>query len=208
MALTGEYYLGARQGTWKYYHPNGLISELGKFENNRRTGNWKTFSDKGGLIAEGYYILDLEAGQWFNYYDNGSLESIGSFKNGEKDGLWGYFHKNSKPMYEETWQQGKLMSLTDFTDENGEVHSSGNLKNGLGLRINYTVNGTKYSEGPYKSGQPNGKWTFFDEKERKLMDGELVNGVKQVNWMIKAKSVRVIRVEQITNGELVVSYIR
>lgn len=111
-------------------------------------------------------------------------------------------------MYEETWREGKLMNLSDFTDEDGEVHSSGNIKNGLGTRINYTASGTKYSEGPYKDGLPNGEWTFFDEKERKLMAGKLVNGVKEGNWMIYARSGRVIRVEAFSNGEMIDSFIR
>ncbi len=105
-------------------------------------------------------------------------------------------------MLEETYKNGKLMKLSDFTDDDGDKHSSGTLTNGEGIKIGYYPDGTKFSEGPYKKGLPNGKWTFFDERGRKLSAGELINGLKDGGWNIYAKNGKFIRIEMYDNGEL------
>jgi antitoxin component YwqK of YwqJK toxin-antitoxin module len=208
LAATGRYELGLRKGPWKFYHENGLLAELGQYENNKKSGNWKTFNSSGRLIAEGNYKFGQETGQWFNYYDNGQLESIGSFTVGEKDGLWGYFHQDGKPMFEERWNDGKLIFVSKFTSDRGKILNTGSLSNGTGERINYRPDGTLFSQGPYKNGLPDGFWTFYDEKERKLMYGMIKAGVKEGQWMIYARNGSVIRVETFLNGELIDSDFR
>jgi antitoxin component YwqK of YwqJK toxin-antitoxin module len=121
---------------------------------------------------------------------------------GEKDGLWGYFHRDGDGMKEEKWDNGKLLSLTDFTDNNGDTHSSGSLKNGNGLVINYYADGEVFSQGDYVNGMPNGNWTFYDEKGRKVTSGTLKDGVKEGAWQIFSRYGQVIEVELYENGEL------
>ena len=122
---------------------------------------------------------------------------------GEKDGLWGYFHEDGSPMLEETYDKGKLMKVSEFTDDDGDKHSSGTIINGEGIKIGYYPDGTKFSEGPYKNGLPNGNWTFFDERGRKLSTGKLENGIKEGGWNIYAKNGKLIRIEVYEKGELI-----
>lgn len=208
IAVTGEWGLGLKKGTWKYFHENSLIAEVGQFESNQKSGNWKTFNESGRLVSEGDFRFGKEIGQWFNYHENGTLASIGSYKLSEKDGLWGFFHVDGKPMIEETWNDGKLISVSGFITNKGTILPSGSVRRGAGNRINYTAGGTKFSEGPYLNGLPNGLWSFYDEKERKLMYGNLANGVKEGQWMVYAKGGRVIRIETFKAGELTDSIIK
>ena len=106
-------------------------------------------------------------------------------------------------MFEETYEAGKLLKVSDFTDIDGRTRDMGNIVNGKGVRTNYTPEGKRYSEGPYSEGLPNGQWTFYDEKERKLSAGMLVNGVKEGEWRIYSRTGRAIRIESYSNGELI-----
>ena len=96
------------------------------------------------------------------------------------------------------------MEITAFTDEDGETLSNGTLSKGDGKLINYRADGSKFSEGNYQNGYPEGTWTFYDERERVLTKGVLQKGIKQGPWDIFSKSGRVIETERYLNGELII----
>lgn len=183
VSVKGQYQNGMKTGVWKSYLPDGELYSLGEYRNDMKTGLWKYFNKIGILIAEGEYSLGLEKGQWVYYYDGGQLKSVGSYKLGMEDGLWGLFYDNKQLTQEETWDNGRLMNISDFNTYNGnDTLDKGTLKNGNGSRITYYVTGKKESEGSYKSGRAEGTWVFYHENGRKASEGQMKEGKKEGPW--------------------------
>ena len=105
-------------------------------------------------------------------------------------------------MKEETWDDGKLLEISPYTDEDGNELNTGTLTNGNGHVTNYRPDGTLFSGGAYRNGLPNGSWTFYDEKGRKLTSGQLADGVKEGIWLIFTRSGKIKETELYEDGEL------
>lgn len=46
------------------YHENGQVKEMGSFNNGRRDGVWKQYSDTGALLAKAGFRNGLRQGVW------------------------------------------------------------------------------------------------------------------------------------------------
>lgn len=183
VSVEGQYKGGVKDGLWKNYFPDGKLYSIGEYKNDLKSGLWKYFNKIGILIAEGEYSLGSENGQWFYYYDGGQLKSVGSYFLGFEEGKWGLFYDNKQLTQEEYWSNGRLMNLGDYFTYNGsKTLDKGTLKDGNGTRITYYINGKKESEGSYKSGKPEGKWSYYHENGRVASEGEMVDGKKEGVW--------------------------
>ena len=49
--VIGEFLNDIPVGEHIYYHPNGAIKEIGKYENGEKQGEWKKFDDNGNVLV-------------------------------------------------------------------------------------------------------------------------------------------------------------
>jgi antitoxin component YwqK of YwqJK toxin-antitoxin module len=53
-----------------YYYSNGEVSQIGTFKDNKRHGEWTSFSMEGKKTAEAEYQNGQKTGKWFFWSDN------------------------------------------------------------------------------------------------------------------------------------------
>lgn len=119
----------------------------------------KTFPDGKPAIVNLYEEGDSTKSikRQVKYYQNGNVEVEGDLDNGKRSGKWTYYYDTGIK-----WSEGTFKN--DLSDGNFTVW----YKDG---KINY--------KSEYIEGQPNGKWIFYDEKEKPVKEVVFENGTKK-----------------------------
>ncbi len=59
-----------------YYHMNGVISQEGTFNLERKLhGEWMSYNEEGEKLAQGTYEGGVKSGKWF-FWDNGMMKEV------------------------------------------------------------------------------------------------------------------------------------
>lgn len=151
---------GMPEGTWRFYHDNGVCFAEGHFDASHPQGyNWKLTNRDGDAIggdADSVSVIEMgdaenPATLYFyhdstttlrQFYSTGVLRSEGIIVNGQREGLWQFFFANGRPQTEATFVGGK--------EE--------------GAYTVYRENGVPYYRGMYKAGRRIGTWELYDEQ--------------------------------------------
>lgn len=76
-----------------YYYADGSIHKQGFFKNQKLTGQWTEFDQKGNKIAVGYYKDGKKVGTWFQWkkdvlrqinYENNVIASVNTWREDTK----------------------------------------------------------------------------------------------------------------------------
>ncbi len=172
-----------KHGLFTYYFANGTISSKGECINDKNAGLWTLWHENGQKESEGLYKNGFLDGRWQYWYDNGlprytithklnivegegvywhdtgEKKAQGNFLNGTKDGAWKYYYKNGDVSGEEFFQNGKLISATEYYNDN-----------------------IVKSKGSYVDGKNSGVWTFWDTDGRVIWEGSYINGIREGEW--------------------------
>lgn len=87
-----EYLDDRRHGISKRYYGNGRIMRETEYQYGRKDGTYKRY-DYDGVITEGEYSLGKKVNHWINYYSGGHIKSEGQYNNGVKNGEWKYYNR-------------------------------------------------------------------------------------------------------------------
>lgn len=82
----GEYFEGEKEDEW-YYYVNDH-KEIGSYVTGLRNGKWKYYYDNDVLSYEGNYVQGNPDGKHKYYYDNGVLKEEQYFSQGIKEKHW------------------------------------------------------------------------------------------------------------------------
>jgi len=140
----GTFKHGRETGTFKFYEPDS--GDQPRATKTYQPGNdtvvLKFFNSDGILKSQGTMVDKKREGEW-NYYNGGkeNLVMTEHYKNGMKDGVKLVFRKNGKPWQKYHYVRDTLQGDTKTFDRNGEIES----------------------EGHYKKGLRNGKWSFYTD---------------------------------------------
>lgn len=176
----GNYTNNVRTGLWKFYHPNGQLEQIGKYDaKGRGTGNWKWYYDDGTLrrdenifegihegdyveydhdstiLLKGNYVDDIKEGHWVEG-ENGYREE-GDYLEGVRDGIWKYYYSGDLLYFE-----GKFV---DGTPD--------------GLHKWYYKNGKVMRQGKYVMGLKEGDWKYYNEEGRVTLIIKYEDGIEK-----------------------------
>lgn len=140
-------------GTFRYFHPNGILQSIGRYSIGRKTGLWLSYHPNGYIKDSSIYDQDhpiRTSLQWHNngylsdstiynidgtavsytWFNNGSISSAGRLDNkSEYHGKWQFFHKNGRLSALETYDHGKLIALQYFSEDGAMLEdTSGRAK--------------------------------------------------------------------------------
>ena len=73
------------------YYPDGGISEIGFFDENKRVGTWKTFHTDGRVSAIASFDEGRKHGAWRIYDESGLCKLEMFYDQGKKIGHWTLF---------------------------------------------------------------------------------------------------------------------
>ncbi len=128
----------------KSYRKDGSVVSVGKYKDQKKTGEWLLYDEGGKLIGVDDYEEDVLHGKSSVYYKNGQLAEKYSYDKGDRHGPW-----------EEHFMDGKLKGQGDYS--NGKLH---------GPILTYQDPGIKLYEGQLKDGVAVGEWRYYIEDGR------------------------------------------
>jgi len=172
--------LKIKNGWFRYFYVNQVLSSQGNYVNNEKDGLWLSYYFNGMMkdsifYEAGYpesrmawhsngYVSDssvyhkdgnAEHRYWF---DNGQLSHYGNSFGGKKEGDWRYFHKNGKRAAVETYSRDESMSRIYYDETGTQLASDVSKDRAAGFK-----GGTK-------------KWRSYLHNNMDFLDGvKLVN---------------------------------
>jgi antitoxin component YwqK of YwqJK toxin-antitoxin module len=101
--MTSEFYKnGKLNGQKTTFYLNDTITEKTNYVDGLKEGSKKYYSPEGVLLKTFQYENDILSGTAVYYDSNGTVSIQGNYKDGKKNGLWKYY-KQGKVVREETY---------------------------------------------------------------------------------------------------------
>ena len=151
---------GRKQGAWKFFHDNGLVSIEGRYTNDEKDGYFKSYDKNGKLLETSKWVNGVQQEDVAelarlevvkDYHQNGQVAIVQTYKNDVPQGV--------RREYDE---QGNLVAGAYY--ENGLKTGSGiTLTNGVrnGAWEEFFPDGSLRAEGSYADGLKTGRWNYY-----------------------------------------------
>jgi hypothetical protein len=111
-----------KNGPFKLYFKNGLVSCQGEFNNGKKSGTWKYFLNNGQMQSSGSFKDGKIIGRWKWFFKTGEPRGTGGFDDEEqKHGVWKRYHANGQLWDEGRFEHGKKKGTWKVYDEAGEL---------------------------------------------------------------------------------------
>lgn len=177
---------GERDGDWIYYHRNGIVSGIEKYEDGDIVGTDTSFHDNGEIKSITTYKNGKADGVESNFYSTGIISNQLTYSEGQVSGPAKYYSEIGTLTYSFSYVDDEITGkFTEFHD-NGQVAETATFESGnrVGEAIKYHRNGQKQSEANYEVGALQGTLTswYSDgslKTEAEYLDGTLINSRKQ-----------------------------
>ena len=175
----GNYLNNLHTGEWKFYHLNGQLEQIGRYDKKGKgTGNWKWYFDNGLLrrdenifegshegdyveyhtdstiLLEGVFVDNIKEGHWVESH-NGYREE-GDYLDGVRDGKWKYFYTEELLYFEGTFIDGTPDGMHKWYYKNGQVSL----------------------QGKYIMGMKEGDWKYYNEEGQVSLIIKYVDGIE------------------------------
>ena len=162
-SLKRKFYLknGKLNGPDTEYFENENVSSVGNFKNGIQTGPWKWYHENGKIQNEGE--LDENGnfvGVYKKYYNTGMLEEEFIYSEGKLNGKATKWDRNSNLLASYTYLDDELVEYTNFNIQ-GEILSTGKLKDGVLEFESFFPEGMKEVEGKYINKKKEGIWKKY-----------------------------------------------
>jgi len=156
-------------GEMKRFHPNGKVKAAMNFEAGTGISDAKLFDEQGSLIAQGKYEGQKKTGEW-SYLLDSKVVSTETYVNGLKDGLCKRFYTTRELLEESIWHMDKLNGLYRTYFQDGKIYLECNYSEGKRngkFTTNY-LNGNKELDGFYTDEIKDSIWNYYDETGKVL----------------------------------------
>lgn len=110
----GNFVNGKKNGLWISYHFNGIMKDS-TFYNAGNPQTTMAWHSSGYMSDSSVYHNDGTAIHKY-WFDNGQLSHTGQSFAGKQDGKWQYFHKNGKPAAVEVYKDNELVSRVYYNE--------------------------------------------------------------------------------------------
>jgi TonB family protein len=147
-----------KSGFYIVHYDKDLVAD-GKYKNNKRDGEWKTYWGRDTVQTEGSYIAGKKEGEWKTYYHDGKMSGKIQYVHGKKGDDFILYHKNGKKSVE-----SKPGLLTKYYD-NGRVSEVITMKDGKqnGPAKRYYLTGVVEEERTMRDGVRDSLYFFYYE---------------------------------------------
>lgn len=179
---------GERHGPWRVtFKGSDQVKFEGTFDNGKEVGLFKFYKEKSKEqpAATKNFIPGSDIVEVKFYTNRGGLVSEGYFKNQKRHGKWIYYHKNSDQVmmienYVNDTLEGK--KITYFDD--GKIAEEAFYKNGKlnGQNKVYSENGTILNEFTYANNLLHGPVKYYDAKGNLEIEGSYKNNLRDGIW--------------------------
>ncbi|MFI5134334.1 MAG: toxin-antitoxin system YwqK family antitoxin [Chitinophagales bacterium] len=170
---SGKFVDGKKEGVWKSYYENGMISRLEEYHNDEQNGT----------------VITVEATGYVSKEDN--------IFNGVREGISREYNRNGTLRLEEYYTDGKLNGWRRVYSQEGKLQEEGNWRNGVRDSINRWAypSGKIYVEYFYKNGNITGPGKLFYESGDLKAAGNYVEGYEEGSWKEYSDSLQEVTAE-------------
>ena len=159
------------------YNDKGIRAAEGAVdENEKRSGEWKNYSETGELRSQGMFVNNFQHGEWNYFSRDGKKEQTGNFNNGVMEGEWKWFFPSGNTFREETYVRGRLNGWCIQYSDSATIVAKGEYINGEreGFWMEHT--GHAREEGNYIMDKKNGMWKTYYSDGQLYHSGNFVQG--------------------------------
>lgn len=177
---------GLYQGTWKFYHPDGKISQIKEFRNDTLDGPFEYYYPNGKQEMEGEFSDGYFNGEIRSYNMLGAIREIENYEEGTLDGGYKDFYGMGEgfPEYVFNYEDGVIRGKVLQYHPSGEVKMEVNAVDGQkdGVEKGYFEDGILSSESNYKVGILEGDFRSWHRNKQLAIEGQYSEGKPQGEW--------------------------
>ncbi|RUT77732.1 toxin-antitoxin system YwqK family antitoxin [Ancylomarina longa] len=183
----GNYINNKKNGIWKNYRKDGILSYVIQFVNGIPNGEMCSYYANGNLLEKGNWVSDHWEGEYYCYSEKGNISGHFFFnKYGKRTGYQEYYHENGKVSIKGNWFNGNKEGEIQEFYENGELRSKKHFSQGQ-LEEGSCVEYPRTPEKAQKQGTTtdvfsgNGHYILYNkfrkpDREGDFADGKFLNG--------------------------------
>jgi antitoxin component YwqK of YwqJK toxin-antitoxin module len=161
-------------------HPNGKLCEKGVTLDGQRHGRWRAWYKTGQLAMVNHYEKGVLHGAYKTFHHTGEAHVTATYKKGKLHGRHVSLYPNGQKHHDWRYVDGVLQGNVNRTYwVSGKLQSETRVLNRelqIELRLRYHENGKKESEGTFKNGQHDGKWSTWHSNGRPRQEIHYKNG--------------------------------
>ncbi len=184
---------GVNDGKTAWYFPDGSVSTVGYFSNDKKNGVWKRFYMNGKPYYEENYVNGNKEGKQVYYFDNSTIKSTEFFINGSKEGEEINYYSSGKKSSVMNYFEDELHGKCVYYNLEGEIYLIRYYDNGVFKSYSYIgKDGKEVEPIPLKIGEnkivtyyPNGKIASEHVRNNGLIEGDFI--VYFTNGKIQSK---------------------
>jgi antitoxin component YwqK of YwqJK toxin-antitoxin module len=167
-----------------YNRNSGKLIRAGKLVNGRREGIWRSYYENGMISKVEEYKNDALSGTVISIETNGVVSKEENVLHGVKNGLSREYNRTGTLKLEEHYTQGQLSGWRRVFGSDGKLQEEGNWKNGARDSINRWAypGGNIYVEYFYRNGAINGPCKTYYESGNLKSEGTIVNNYEEGGW--------------------------
>jgi antitoxin component YwqK of YwqJK toxin-antitoxin module len=174
---------GLKQGEWKKFHKNGMLSKVGKFKDDQPIGEWLYYFNTGKMMAklthsgvESYSI---------SFHKTGGPQSIGKFVNQKKDSTWVYYDLDGYKIATDYFVEGLKNRISYVYYPSGKVAEEKEYRNDFeqGAWNMFWENGDKKKTATYVNGALEGQAVFYNSEGKRSISGFYYHNLRDKAWL-------------------------
>lgn len=156
-------------GEMKRFHPNGKIKVLLNFVEGSEISDAKLYDERGKLVASGKYDGQKKTGEW-SYLLDARVVSTETYLDGKKNGVSKRYYKTGELLEKSNWLNGKLNGLYQTFFQDGKIFLECNYSEGRrnGYFKTWFPNEKPDLEAFYTNDTRDKNWSYFDETGKLL----------------------------------------
>ncbi len=180
----GRFHNDVPQGVFKYYNPDGKITNISRFEKNGSVTYTTLYHPSGNISASGKYVNKQYDSVWTYLNDGGKKLKVESYKLGVPHGIWQIFDpKDGILLDEKHFVDGKKHGPWRTFYTTGEPRFELKYVNdeATGEYKCFYTSGKLWHKGFYKDSRFDGIWISYAENGPILRRMKYENGEKVEN---------------------------
>ena len=113
-AAQGQFQSDKRHGPWTFWFPTSQVEMQGTYKGGVEDGFWTYFHPGDQRKAEGMMVDGEEHGPWVYWTETGDQRTEGAWQLGNKEGVWTVFDREDKPIAEQVFRSGRMISKREL----------------------------------------------------------------------------------------------
>ncbi len=172
-----------KQGGWKKYHKNGMLSKVGFFKDDKAVGEWKYYYDTGKIqrkmTHKGSHSYSI------TFHKTGGPQSVGKYVNQKKDSTWLYYDLDGYKIASDYFINGERNRVSYVYYQSGKIAEETEFRNDFeqGFCNKYWKSGKKKMVGIYENGALEGKAVYYNSFGIRSISGYYYHGLRNGVWL-------------------------